>query len=340
MIITDNNFINFNDVYSSMKTKQENSLRYITYFDILFNTLLEMFTYEGLPDSIPQRMLETILHTHGEVFIANIEGELYATIGSLSGEVDAYGLGTECIAVSPVGEARGERDKNIVYGINNYTATPDSLIYWISHLMGEIDKSVKTNIIYSRLLNIPKVRDEKDKQAFKEIIEKLVDGDINAFVSNNVLDLELGENVGNIFEVSNSDKVDKLQYLSRFADDILKRFYNFYGQSMQTQNKSAQSISDELHGMDSISFILPMEMLKCRQKMCEDINRIFSLDVKVTFSECWNLEYKALINRDLNENGTPDISEDITNDITDIDNIDEKVDNIDDDNVDKKGGEE
>ena len=296
------------DVYNVLRTKAKNDLRYNTYFDILLNTLLEMFEYDGLPETIPQRFLELYLHTYGNVFISKINGDIYATGGTLSGEIDAYGLGTDAIAVCPVGQAQGKRDVDIVYGINNDTASPDMLVYWIAHLLQENDNSLEHNIIYSRLLPIPKVSDEKDKQAFDEIIDKLIKGDLKAFASKNILADELGEGT-EVLNISDANKVDKLQYLSRFADDILKKFYNFYGQPINSQNKSAQSISDEIHGMDSVSFIIPIQMLKCREKMCEDINRIFGLNVSVKFSTTWALEYNALMLRDTNGNGTADTKE-------------------------------
>ena len=306
-MITNANGTIFNphDVYNVLRTKAANDLRYSTYFDILLNTLVDMFDYDGLPDTIPKRFLELYLHTYGQVFVSKIKGEIYATGGTLSGEIDAYGLGTDAIAVCPIGQAEGKRDIDIVYGINNDTATPDMLIYWIAHLMQECDNSLEHNIIYSRLLPIPKVADEKDKQAFDDILDKLIKGELKAFASKNILAEELGDGV-DVINISNVDKVDKLQYLSRFADDILKKFYNFYGQPINSQNKSAQSISDELHGMDSVSFILPIQMLKCRQKMCDDINRIFGLNVSVRFSTSWELEYNALMLRDTNGNGTAD----------------------------------
>ena len=302
------NIYNPQDVYNILRTKAANDLRYNTYFDILLNTLLEMFEYDGLPETIPQRFLELYLHTYGNVFISKINGDIYATGGTLSGEIDAYGLGTDAITVCPIGQAQGKRDIDIVYAINNSTASPDMLVYWIAHLLQENDNSLEHNIIYSRLLPIPKVSDEKDKQAFDDIIDKLIKGDLKAFASKNILADELGEGT-EVLNISDANKVDKLQYLSRFADDILKKFYNFYGQPINSQNKSAQSISDEIHGMDSVSFILPIQMLKCREKMCEDINRIFGLNVSVKFSTTWALEYNALMLRDTNGNGTADTKE-------------------------------
>ena len=305
------------DVYDHMKTKTSNEVRYTSYFTILWNTLLDMFEWVNLPPTIPKRFLESILHSTGEVFVSKINDKLIASGGTLSGEVDEYGLGTECIAVCPRGEAHGERGIDIAYGINNDTASPDMLTYWIAHLLGETDKSIKCNVAFSRFLKIPKVGNEKDKAMFEDIFKKLFDGEPQAFVSSNALDLELG--VGTeTFELTDVNKIDRLPYLTQFFEDCLKRFYCFYGQPMQNQNKRAQSISDEIHGQDSVSFILPMQMLNCRLALCEEVNRIFGTDIHVKFSPLWQLEYEALVLRDTNDNKIPDTKEGDTID----DNVD------------------
>lgn len=301
-------FLLTGDPYEFMKNKTQNKIRYTGYISMLWNTLLDMFEYENLPDTIPKRFLESILHATGEVFISKINDELIASHGTLSGDVDAYGLGTDVIAVCPTGEAHGKRGVDIAYGINNDTATPDMLVYWIAHLLGETDKSIKLNVLYSRFLKIPKVCNEKDKAMFEGLVKKLIDGEAQAFASSNALDLELGAGT-EAFELTDVNKIDKLPYLTQFFEDCLKRFYNFYGQPMQNQNKRAQSISDEIHGQDSVSFIIPMQMLRCRQALCEEVNRIFGTDISVKFSPVWRVELAGLIERDGNGNEKPDIIE-------------------------------
>lgn len=298
------------NVYKYLKPKQKNEVRYQTYFNIFLNILLDMFEWEGLPETVPARFLECILHSKGEVFVGReSEGKpIVAAMGSLTGEVDDYGLGTECIAVTPRQSLQGERNKDVAYGINNKTATPDSLLYWLASMLGANDRSMELISIYSRLLKIPKVSDEKDKQMFDELINKLIDGDPKAFASKNVLN-DMLEGCEATLELSDPQMAEKLQYLSRFADDIIKRFYNFYGQPLQTQNKAAQSISDELHGMDSVSFILPLQMLQCRQDLADNINKIFGTEVSVRFSQSWEIEYRKYVSNDSDADGTPDAVE-------------------------------
>lgn len=302
------------DIYSILKPKTKKKIRYTAYYDILLESLIEMFDYQNLPDSMDRRFIELPLHLQGQVFIGKPKGkdDLVSAIGTLGGDIDAYGLGTECIAPTPIGEIRGKRNDDVAYGINNDLASPDILIYWISHMLGEVDLSAEANTLYARYLPIPKLNDEKDKAAFSDILKKLQDGELSAFVSKNVLASELGSDE-DVFNITDVDKISRIQYLSRFADDLLKRFYNFYGHALQTQNKSAQVNTDELHGMDSVSFILPIQMLKRRKELIANVNRIFGTDITVSFSEPWQKEFDRFASRDLDGDGNPDQLEPKTN---------------------------
>ena len=307
-----NQFFNMFDVVKYLKPGDTNEVRYLSYFRILFNSILDMFTWDGLPESIPERFLEAILHTRGKVAVGrqDINYPLVAALGELSGEVDDYSQGTEVVGVTPCQEFRGIRGKEVAYGVNNKSETPDDMIYFISKALGETDTSMHLITLYSRLIKIPKLKDEKDKAAYDEIIKKLLNGDPKAFVSKNVLAEELEASGSDFFELTDPDMVRDLQYLSQYKDDLLKTLYNFYGQPIQSQNKRAQSISDEIHGMDSVSFILPMQMLKCRQDLAEQMNNIFDLNVSVSFSDTWEREYRAWISHDTDQDGQPDMIED------------------------------
>jgi hypothetical protein len=295
------------DVVKYLKPSDTDEMRYLSYFRMLFNSLLDMFEWEGLPETIPARMLEAILHSRGRVCIGRQDENypLVAAYGTLSGEVDDYSQGTEVIAATPCQEIEGIRGVDVAYGVNNKSETPDDFIYFISKSLGENDTSMYLISLYSRLIKIPKLSDEKDKTAYNEIIKKLLSGDPSAFVSKNAFDDEM-EGVQQFFDLTEPELARNLQYLSQYRDDLLKTFFNFYGQPIQSQNKRAQSISDELHGMDSVSFILPVQMLKCREDLADQINNIFGLNVSVKFSDTWEIEFRKWISHDSDQDGTPD----------------------------------
>ena len=52
----------------------------------MLNRTQQMFSWEGLPDTIPPRMLEVYLQTNGNVCITEVKGDLYAFTGGPGGE--------------------------------------------------------------------------------------------------------------------------------------------------------------------------------------------------------------------------------------------------------------
>lgn len=285
------NFVYMKDFYKSLKPKETEAFNIKTYFDIMFNTLNSMFEWEGLPESIPVRFLEGYLHTFGHVSVGKINDVLYCGQGGLTGDVDAYGEGTEVLLTTPIGSTRGARSVDMAYGRNNDSATPDSILWLTVHYLSEIAISLDCNITYARLLPIPVVNDDKTKVAIEQTVEALKDGKFGAVLSDNILDVIEGDlKQVNLSDVKN---VDRIPYLSRLFDDVLKQFYNFYGQNLQTINQGSQTNEDELHGMDSTSRILTDNMLKCRKELSEELNRIFGLDTSVKYSKAWENEIKS-----------------------------------------------
>ena len=60
-----------------------------------------MFVYTGLPETLPQVELETLLQTNGNVFVTKVNGDLYAFTGGWGGVPDAYNRPTEYIVANP-----------------------------------------------------------------------------------------------------------------------------------------------------------------------------------------------------------------------------------------------
>ena len=297
--------------YSKMKTEKQEAFRLKNNLTFLKLVLLSMFEYRGLPDTIPQRFLERYLMENGTVGIGKIKEKLYAFRCSPCGNVDAYGIGTELTGATPIGDINGVIGQSVVMGINNSLMEADKILYWVGYILSEIDLSMQANIINARLHPTPVARDSKVKAVIDNVLNRMRKGEMESIVSDNVLsewDEKFDIPVVNLTNITN---IDKIQYLSRFYDDILKRFYNMYGHALQTQNKAAQQTSDEVHGMDSTSLIIPLDMLKCRQEMVKDINNIFGLNVTVEFSPTWKLNMERF-ERDNEKDSSEDSSEDIS----------------------------
>lgn len=296
------------DFYEHLNGKRKKHTDNVFNYYYLLQVPLAMFDYDGLPDTIPQEWLEMFLLNNGTVGIGKMNDKLYAGMGSYVGEFNGYIPKNYTFAVPNVGSIEGVVGEDVVVGWNNSTLTPDFNLIKYSSIMTEIDTSEHINLLYSRLLRIPKVSDQKDKVAVEEAIKNILNGNITAVTSKNIQDL-IGDNGDNRFlDLIDVNDIDKLQYLNQYYNNVQKRFYQEYGHPMQVTEKLSQQTNDEVHGGDSIALIHPISKLKYRQRMVDDINRVFGTNITVKFSELWE------VNRDVVESEPDD---DVDNDMTD-----------------------
>ena len=232
--------------------------------------------------------------------------KLYAGMGSYVGEFNGYLPKNYTFAVPNIGSIEGVVGEDIVVGWNNSTLTPDFNLIKYSSIMTEIDTSERLNVIYSRFLRIPKAKDNKEKVAIENAIKDIFNGNITAITSNNVQDL-LGEDGEKFLDLVDIKDIDKLQYLNQYYNNVQKRFYQEYGHPMQVTEKLSQQTNDEVHGGDSIAMIHPISKLKYRQRMVDEINRVFGTNITVKFSELWEINTEMVEQTVETEGGTEDV---------------------------------
>lgn len=268
--------------------------------------LLSMFVYDNLPDTLPAWLIETMLITDGVCGVCRMDdGNLYTGTGGYCGDVVNF-LPTEYqITNVGVGSKRGKIGTDFAVGRNNSTWSPDWYVMQTADILTEIDTSERCNVLFSRLLRIPKVKDSAEKKAVEECVKALMDGRFAAVTSSNVLqDLVDTDSNNKFLDLADVKDVDHLQYLNQYRDNVVKRYYQIYGQGMQTTAKMAQQTTDELHGSDTVACINVMDRLKCREEFVETINKIFGTNISVKFSECWQDSVDEM--RELYSDGSPD----------------------------------
>lgn len=234
------------------------------------------------------------------------DGNLYTGSGGFCGDIKNF-LPTEYqITNVGIGHKQGKIGEVFAVGYNNSTLSPDFMLMQTASILTEIDVSERCNVLFSRLLRIPKVADEKEKVSIEKSIKAVMDGKFEAVVSKNVMEqiMETGSADNKFLDLCDIKDIDKLQYLNQYRDNVVKRFYQFYGQGMQTTAKLAQQTTDELHGSDTIAMIVPVDMLRRRKNMCEQINSLFGTDISVDFSECWRDSREEM--QELYTDGEPD----------------------------------
>ena len=212
----------------------------------------------------------------------------------MAGEPDSNGLGTIAIARTDNGEVKEfknwKTNPDIVVMFNNSVMAPDLNIDRIADLMTELDKSMRFNVIYSRLYPMPVATDENTRKAADMALDNMIKGEIKTILAN-PKELEEYANgnddiipIVNISDVKNSDRI---QYLSKFHDDIVRWFYTMYGMDINSTSKLAQQNSDEIKTMQGVSMVLPTNMFDEAQKAVELLNKKFGWNCSIEYNTPW-----------------------------------------------------
>lgn len=301
--------INF---YDNMKKAAQKNFNSSTYWADMLTTLQSEFIYDHLDPEHdpPPEYIEKVLITRGIIGYKTIGEDVVAACGSLSGDPDYYYRGKNFEGVYALGSISGTRGVDVAVGFNNSLYLPDFDILRYESILTEIDVSEALNVLFSRLLKIPVVGDQKEKEAVTDLIKSLLKGEFGALISKNLFaKIADGKNVLDVIELSDVDDIKNLQYLAQYRDNVLKRFYNRHGHSLQTTGKIAQQTSDEVHGMDSVSIIYALNKLEFRRRMCDEVNRICGRSWSVRFSEPWEInlkQFKQTVENDVESEGGDD----------------------------------
>lgn len=298
----------YQPTYSYMKAKTQNMIREDFYFSSLLLADEMMFTYDNLPESISPKFLEDYLNISRSAGIVGdgSGGYLVCPNPSRSAmpDLDQYGDGMHLEGCTMNGKMlSGTIGKDAVIIYNNTARGRQWDIMTDATAFSDIDKSAAINVIFARYAPLYTAPNDTIKTAMKQVIENVIAGNPDIVVSENVFAaLGAGQSDGvKQLEITRPEKIQYIQYLSRYYDDIMKRHFSRRGLSIRTGSKAAQQSVEEINGLDSVSWYMPLNKLKARQEGFKVFNRIFNENVVVRFSEIWQQEYDAYILRLMKE---------------------------------------
>lgn len=289
--------------------------------DVMENFFYSMFDYKSFPDSMPKEYAERYLIWYGSAAADKIpekynnglyKGESVFLKADPSDEPDAYGLGSKVIVTSCNGYCETKSFDEVAFGWNNSAHTNlCEFIALVSDALANALTSLRSGVGYSKNHPIYKARDDKEAAALNEYWKKVKDsdGDDLAIASKNILDELEGITPGasqNVINLSDPATSDKLQYVDRAVDSMIRRYFSLYGQSVQGGNKLAQESVDEVNGYTSTSFILPNDMLYQRRLWLDRMKalNIVPEEAEIDFSTAWKVEaIKYQKEADVDQNG-------------------------------------
>lgn len=281
----------FDFTYCSDKAKVfENYCKYT------FTRTQSMFTYEGLPDTIPVQWLESYLQRNGSCCIAEHEGKLYALLGNAGGELDEYYQPTIYTVANPALNLSKsfKIGEDCVYCRNDFDAV--GLVPLVSRycgLMTENLLTVRISDINMRMMNLLSAPDDNTLQSTKQYLKDMEDGKLGVVGETPFFEGLKLQSKG----VGNGDYMIQFIELQQYLKGSM---YNELGINANFNMKREALSGQEVALNDDALMPLIDDMLKQRRAMCDELNQMFGLNVSVDYGSTWhsNVVEKQLISEE------------------------------------------
>lgn len=259
----------------------------------MLNKCVNMFIFENLPDTIPQRDLNLMLICGGFVAFTEINGKYYVFNGGFGGEPNVYYMPTIFTLANPALNI----SKNLKIDEDCIIIPSDSLYMGLlpiiekyANLMTETELSLYLNLVNTRIIQLICAGDDDTKDSAKLFLQQIQQGDLGVIAENAFLDGVRTLPYSNTFNHI-KDIIECLQYTkASFLNEIgINANFNMKREALN----SAESGLNE-HALK----LLVDDMLKCRENAVEKINNKYNLNIIVRLNPIWDSEVRNIENND------------------------------------------
>lgn len=269
-----------------VKRRKNRKLTFIEAYNFwrkhLFERCINLFTWKGLP--MPQREIEFALLTKGYCGYVLHNNEQIATYGGMFGVTNYADVFVGYTFATP--KTQGTKKIGVDCVIINSNQTRLSLMPLIdrySVLLAHADLSLQCVAINSRSTGALGVDNQSQADSVASYYKALEDGKTLAIVDSQSMDSLLKaqgvRQVGTSYPTSTSIK--DFYNLTR---DLLQSFYSDLGLRMLNE-KRERLIESEIDANDNMLLFNIDDMLKSRIEACEEINKLFNMNISVELNK-------------------------------------------------------
>lgn len=313
---------------------RDKSSAIFNYVQYMFDRTNRMFRYKGLPDTIPEYILEYMLQIYGSVAVLEHAGDLYAFRCKFGGPPDPYYRPTQAVVANPA------LNITSTYRVANNLAPfektvwekyppcirflNDSQIQGLLPLfaryatqMAENDVSIRLAQINLRQQTVIVADSGPEIQSAELYIKNLEDGKLSSIQKRPFSE---GVKVMNA-STSQSNTVIQLIELQQY---LKASWYNEIGLNSNFNMKRQYMSADEVNSSADIMLPLIDNMFFSRQQAVEEINKEFGTDISVEKDSAWE---KKQIQADMSTALNPETGELLqSSSVDEIENQEEEVD--------------
>lgn len=255
---------------------------YIDNINLLFEKCVRIFKWHGSPENIPQREIEKYAIALGYCgFVDDRKCGYMVSNGGMSGPTQysdvfknftyarptAYGgtvtIGENCVII------RNTSLMNPLTGLIRRTASQ----------LAHADITLRAALVNYRANDVLVADDDSSAESIAAYYSSLYEGNLKAIVDENV--------ISGIKNLSTSRSYADLLRLTEVKNEIMRSFFAEIG-IRQKSDKKERLVTEEVES-DSMMLLFNIhDMLEQRQIACEEINKIFDLNMSVELSEEWD----------------------------------------------------
>lgn len=261
--------------------------------EYMLNRSQAMFSYKGLPDTIPEWLFKRILMTYGFVCITKVKGELYAFFGGLGGEPNAYYQPTICTVANPYLEFSANlkigTDCEIVKNDYYYMGLIPMFNRYASGLV-ENELSMNIVVILSRVHDLITADNDKDKENANNFLSNIINGKLSTIASSAFLDGIKTQPYGN--GATSSGIKDLIEY-----EEYLKgAWYNDIGIKYNV-NMKREALNSSETSVNDLSLLPFIDiMYECQKADLEKVNALYGTNISIEYNSAWEIQREKVKN--------------------------------------------
>lgn len=253
------------------------------FFEQTLNKSLRMFTYIDLP--VPEIEFEKQLQENGYTVVFKYQDKIYCNSGSLSGqEKSPYNQPTEAIITIPA--------LNLSKTFNLETEAVLVKNDFLQIGLKPLILSKGTQIIENRLTMYLKnvlsrapftitANSDKSILSAQAFINKLTSGDLAVIAEDSFLK---DVNVDSLTQTGQANMQDLINYQTYLYGQL----YSELGLPGLTHEKQERMLTSEIESQQAAIRPLVDNMLECRKKGIEQMNKLFNGNAQVELDSVWN----------------------------------------------------
>ena len=249
------------------------NVKYGYWRDSLFERVMKLFVWENTGDLKPKE-IEQRLILKGHCGIAEYKGELTAFYGSFYGVTKYMDEWTNYIVRCPIYTGEKKIGTDVVVIDNNSLRNPTfELVHHYATMLAHTEVSLINCLINARDSGgVPIASTEKQKTSIREYQNQLFNGKYGVVT-------DIG-NLGITYAGSDRKTQQDLIDIMETREKLIKSFYSDIGvrSAFEKRNNTVQA---EVEADTSLLLLNLADMLKCRERACEEVNKLFGTNWSV-----------------------------------------------------------